>query len=291
MEVYVRGNKAYVADDRWVTIGGKDNDGSGQHVKINGEGTITAGFGKGKNVKNAFGGKKVSKFSVKVNHDLDEKAKRYGELEEKRVNTLIKMEHRSDAKRRLNAYFARKAREAGKGTEEYEKYKRMALKVRDLSDDKLDQLSNKIARLERQKSGTGTNYYEYRDHERALQGIVRAKKNKYESGSVGKLESAMKEVERLNNAKNAELDKENARQEKDRRLYEAYKEQASWNGKSSSDVKKVFNRISNRDDKIDKLKRKYDRDIYYAEGDVRRYGSEAKKYNALKKVLERAGKK
>lgn len=59
-EVIFRNNRAFVMDERWVTIGGEDNDGSGHHVLIKENGTITAGFGKGRNVKNAFGGSQKS---------------------------------------------------------------------------------------------------------------------------------------------------------------------------------------------------------------------------------------
>lgn len=58
-QVLVSNGKAYVTDERWVTIGGEDEDGGGQHVLIKENGTIVAGFGKGKNVKNAFGGGKA----------------------------------------------------------------------------------------------------------------------------------------------------------------------------------------------------------------------------------------
>lgn len=54
--VIVSDGKAYVMDEQWITIGGEDEDGSGHHVLINGSGTIVAGFGTGRNVKNAFGG-------------------------------------------------------------------------------------------------------------------------------------------------------------------------------------------------------------------------------------------
>lgn len=53
-KVFIKNGKAIVYDDRWVTIGGEDEDGSGQHVLIKENGTIVAGFGTGKNVKNAF---------------------------------------------------------------------------------------------------------------------------------------------------------------------------------------------------------------------------------------------
>lgn len=53
-KVLIKDGKAILYDDRWVTIGGEDEDGSGQHVLIKENGTIVAGFGKGKNVKNAF---------------------------------------------------------------------------------------------------------------------------------------------------------------------------------------------------------------------------------------------
>ena len=59
-EVIFRNNRAFVMDERWVTIGGEDNNGSGQHVLIKENGTIMAGFGKGRNVKNAFGGSQKS---------------------------------------------------------------------------------------------------------------------------------------------------------------------------------------------------------------------------------------
>lgn len=52
--VIVQDGKVLVGDDRWITIGGEDEDGSGQHVLIKENGTITAGFGTGKNVKNVF---------------------------------------------------------------------------------------------------------------------------------------------------------------------------------------------------------------------------------------------
>ena len=51
--------KVYTGDERWVTIGGGDEDGGGHHVLIKENGTIVAGFGTGKNVRNAFGGKKA----------------------------------------------------------------------------------------------------------------------------------------------------------------------------------------------------------------------------------------
>lgn len=53
-KVIIKDGKAILYDDRWVTIGGEDEDGSGQHVLIKENGTIVAGFGTGKNVKNAF---------------------------------------------------------------------------------------------------------------------------------------------------------------------------------------------------------------------------------------------
>ena len=58
--VIVSDGKAYVMDEQWITIGGEDEDGSGHHVLINGSGTIVAGFGTGRNVKNAFGGSEKS---------------------------------------------------------------------------------------------------------------------------------------------------------------------------------------------------------------------------------------
>ena len=58
-KLFIKDGKAYVTDERWVTIGGEDNDGSGQHVLIKENGNIVAGFGTGKNVKNAFGGEKA----------------------------------------------------------------------------------------------------------------------------------------------------------------------------------------------------------------------------------------
>lgn len=68
MKAFVEDGKVMVKDEQWITIGGEDNDGSGKHVLINGEGTIVAGFGKGKNVKNAFGEKKgkVSKATTEM---------------------------------------------------------------------------------------------------------------------------------------------------------------------------------------------------------------------------------
>ena len=59
MKVFVSDGRVHVKDERWITIGGEDNDGSGQHVKIKENGTVVAGFGKGKNVRNAFGGGKA----------------------------------------------------------------------------------------------------------------------------------------------------------------------------------------------------------------------------------------
>ena len=59
MKAFVEDGKVIISDERWVTIGGEDNDGSGQHVLIKENGNIVAGFGTGKNVKNAFGGGKV----------------------------------------------------------------------------------------------------------------------------------------------------------------------------------------------------------------------------------------
>lgn len=58
--VIVSDGKAYIMDEQWITIGGEDEDGSGKHVLINSSGTIVAGFGKGRNVKNAFGGSEKS---------------------------------------------------------------------------------------------------------------------------------------------------------------------------------------------------------------------------------------
>lgn len=72
-EVIFKNNRAFVTDERWVTIGGEDNDGSGQHVLIKENGTIAAGFGKGRNVKNAFGGGKADT-PEKANETVKQKA-------------------------------------------------------------------------------------------------------------------------------------------------------------------------------------------------------------------------
>ena len=72
--VMVSDGKVYVTDDRWVTIGGEDEDGSGHHVLIKENGTIVAGFGKGKNVKNAFGGSEKSsgsKYEAKARESVE----------------------------------------------------------------------------------------------------------------------------------------------------------------------------------------------------------------------------
>ena len=61
-------------DERWVTIGGEDNDGSGQHVLIKENGTITAGFGKGRNVRNAFSGGKADTPEKRTKEDTSKNA-------------------------------------------------------------------------------------------------------------------------------------------------------------------------------------------------------------------------
>lgn len=58
-KVLISDGKVYVTDERWVTIGGEDEDGSGQHVLIKENGNIVAGFGTGKNVRSVFGEKKA----------------------------------------------------------------------------------------------------------------------------------------------------------------------------------------------------------------------------------------
>ena len=90
MKVIVSDGKAYVTDERWVTIGGEDNDGSGQHVLIKENGTIVAGFGTGRNVRNAFGKantpEKANEAVKQKKSEFDHKKASYDELE----NRLLK---------------------------------------------------------------------------------------------------------------------------------------------------------------------------------------------------------
>lgn len=102
-EVIFRNNRAFVMDERWITIGGEDNDGSGHHVLIKENGTITAGFGKGRNVKNAFGGSQKSsdnKHETKAREAVDYWLKtHYKEENDKNIKASVEsvrsqMEHR-----------------------------------------------------------------------------------------------------------------------------------------------------------------------------------------------------
>ena len=90
-------------DERWVTIGGEDNNGSGQHVLIKENGTIMAGFGKGRNVKNAFGGSQKSsgnKHEAKAREAVEYWLKtHYKEENDKNIKASVEsvrsqMEHR-----------------------------------------------------------------------------------------------------------------------------------------------------------------------------------------------------
>ena len=68
-QIFLRNGKVLIADEQWITIGGEDNDGSGHHVLIKENGTIVAGFGKGRNVKNAFGGSQKASGNKHENKD------------------------------------------------------------------------------------------------------------------------------------------------------------------------------------------------------------------------------